>query len=105
MWYTTHPNPGHNPEERKGQKFGSLIVAKGERGWQVDHWPTGTRVWPQSPLSPIGYMTARHITSNLKNHPIFAKQNRFLYWEPETFRCLCPQIGKAVKKQIIELGG
>lgn len=34
------------PVLTRGQQFGPLVVTRAERGWQIDHWPSGARMAP-----------------------------------------------------------
>jgi hypothetical protein len=61
--------------DRKGQQFGPFVVTKNPDGeWQLDHWPTGFRLLPNTTLihgATFGYNRLRRIASKLKASPTF----------------------------------
>jgi hypothetical protein len=92
-------------EERRGQQFGPLVVVKVDDRWQIDHWPTGSRMAPWAFAPKLTYTRARTIASQLKSHPALQRKNLHLYWEFKNacWKTRCPQITDNIKALILQL--
>jgi hypothetical protein len=72
--YYTPINANLKPmPDRKGHQFGPFVVVRNLEGeWQLDHWPTGSKILPNH-MQPtqFGYNRLRQIASRLKTSTAF----------------------------------
>lgn len=69
MYYTpTRPNGTPLPD-RQARQYGPFALVKVNGQWQLDHWPTGTKVFPSVRFPVKGFTSLRKLAKALAPLP------------------------------------